>query len=254
MKGSEIGTIVTGVSYHLTGRPKNITYASGTMTLETPDAQWRPARIRVKRGLLTLQDSGSYAYDGLGRITAIGGDAFAYDSLSRLTHGWVEGKGGDEDYTFTYGYDLAGNMTSRQLSGDPIAAFPAFQGFDHDGGLGGTVDNRINESGFSYDPQGNLTGFVAPGSGQTYDLEYDAKNRPARLGLGGEGWGYKYLYDHRGRRVVKVDLQTQRHTFCLRDHFSGQVLSEFIWVPGRQPWWKRHNVWCFIYPLLRTIM
>jgi|GEM_PF-2109030 len=233
--------VVDNVSYHPNGRPSAISYVSGTTTQITPDSQWRPARIKVMKGSSTLHDSGTYEYDGLGRITAIGGDDFGYDSLSRLTHAWMEPKDpSHDDCTFSYQYDTAGNMTSRKMTVGDVINYPTFSHWH-----GSPINNQIHDTGFDYDGCGNPTEFVEPGTGKNYYLEYDGQDRLARASVGdSKAYRFIYLYDHQGRRILTGDLGSDTYTYHLRDHFTGKVLTEYEYKAREKKLnWKRHNAY-----------
>ena len=75
-------------------------------------------------------------------------------------------------------------------------------------------------------------------------MECDGKNRmneftmETSLGVIAQ---YRYLYDHRGRRILSINKFNDHCVFYLRDFFSGQVLTEYHSDSSNNPWWKRNN-------------
>lgn len=236
--------LADSISYNPAGGVAQVVYGSETQTYITPDSQWRPLRIEVlDEDSGSLYNSGAFQYDGLGRITDIGGDAYAYDSLSRLTRAWVEAKDGNHDEChFSYDYDLAGNMTGRAMTLGDIIDYPDFTF-----GYGSYLDvrNRIVENGFVYDGRGNLTQFIDPASNTIFYMEYNAKNWITRVAVDTpENWVFRFHYDHRGRRVMKADLDAGKYTFYLRDHLTGNVLTEYEYDSVQKKFeWKAHNAY-----------
>ena len=55
--------------------------------------------------------SGTYTYDGMGNIRAIGSDIYIYDTAGRLVSGTAENQRGGISRQ-DYGYDTFGNRTS----------------------------------------------------------------------------------------------------------------------------------------------
>jgi RHS repeat-associated protein len=136
------------VTYQPSGLVAAVAHGNGVSETWDPDPQGmaRPARIRATNGGQTLWDSGSYAYDGAGNITTIGGRRFRYDQVGRLTY---ESNPYPEAF---YSYDAFGNRTGStiaHLNGDVF------------GRVTSTVDvdphtNRLQGTAL-YDDAGNLT-------------------------------------------------------------------------------------------------
>ncbi len=113
---------------------------------------------------------------------------YGYDALYRMTS---EARTGTQAYSISYGYDLAGNITTK------------------DGNVFGTYDdaNRMTQiQGTSFNPapdfdgnqkqlQGN--GFT-PASGA---VQYDSRNK--LISIPYNGTTYSYVYDGFGRRVKR---------------------------------------------------
>ena len=89
----------------------------------------------------TVWDSGTFTYDGMGNITAMGGSSYTYDKVARLVQSTTQSNG--VGWAETYAYDAFGNMTSKTTNGAPLP-IPV-----------NVYTNRLN--GASYDIAGNVT-------------------------------------------------------------------------------------------------
>ena len=102
----------------------------------------------------------SYGYDPDGRMTAMsdgtGSSSWTYNSLGQLT-GTTNGAG----QSVSYGYDLAGNITSITYPG---TAGHTVDYVYNDAGEESSVSDWLgNSTSFHYDADGNLTSTVLPG-------------------------------------------------------------------------------------------
>jgi RHS repeat-associated protein len=178
-------------------------------------------------------DSGPYAYDGSGNITAIGSETFTYDALSRLKSANV--RGGSE----TYDYDRYGNLVAKTTTraGSTVAlAFP----------VAAEANNRL--ANHTYDDAGNL---VAAPSGPSH--EFDAANMMVRKQTPWSATPEYYLYTAADERVAVIAGCTGPGacanalvTLSFRDE-GGRVLRQFD-VPypyfSTSPW---HWVEDYVY-------
>jgi RHS repeat-associated protein len=182
--------ITTATTFDADGRPKTITYSDGTPSV-------------------------SYSYDADGEITSVtdgtGTRSVAYNGAGQLT----------TDGGFSYGYDPAGNVTSRTY---PDGAQVSY-GYDNDGQVS-TLTTGSATTTYSYDPAGNLIGTAEPngvtesrtydGAGQlkgitdatssatvdSYGLTLDADGRPTVVAVKQNGAAQAtryYGYDQQGR-------------------------------------------------------
>ena len=160
-------------------------------------AMARPQEIRSvgvtlsgSAGVPADWSTGTYAYDGAGNITAMGGESYTYDKVSRLVSST---RNGEESYTF----DAFGNLIAMN-------------------GLLRTTDpatNRLTEA--TYDRRGNLLAW----GGQSFT--WDTMGR--MTSMQGPGINRSMFYDAHGERIVVRD--GTGYTFTLRD-LGQQVLRE----------------------------
>src|SRR4029077_9066160 len=113
------GTIVgkaagIGISYAASLLVYQVQHANGIVDTQAldPNAMARPASIASTGG--SSWSSGSYAYDGSGNITKIGGNLYLYDGVSRLASSAQSllPAGGGTPVSQTYAYDAFGNLLS----------------------------------------------------------------------------------------------------------------------------------------------
>ena len=170
---------IDGVTYNAAGQPTAITTSNGQVNAE--------ARVYNTLGQLTSLTTGNqkFEYDfsatqNDGRITAqrtyVGGTlqetiSYGYDSLNRLT----SANGGS--WTAAYGYDGFGNL----LSVTPTGSGPS--------SLGVTVNATNNRvTGWTYDTNGNVT--AMPSFTGSYDIENRlleaSKNNAVLYGYGAD--------------------------------------------------------------------
>lgn len=237
-----------GITYLPNGMPGVLTMpkrvldvtagATVTQTVDTGTWMARPATITARDAAEAVAwGGGTYQYDGVGNITAIGTDDYAYDLASRLTGAdlTVNGVAKSDDYT----YDPFGNLTqvARTDNGAPatrkIAISDATNRFlstctPPDGGTcwKGT-----------HDAAGNVTSLQQDAN--TLTLDYGSSNETRRSVL--LGVEHRYAYDTDGERVA-VWRSGEGTTFTLRD-LSGKVLREVV-DDGSGGWrWKEDYVW-----------
>jgi RHS repeat-associated protein len=193
---------VTSWAYDLDGRQTqrttpvgtwNYTYdANGNMkTLETPAGSSTPTptddgTISYGYDRMSRQTSVAYSdstpdvarsYDSGGRLQEMsdssGTVTYSFDNADRLTDVARSGGGSGLNGTFSYGYDDAGNVTSRSYPD----ATTANQVFDGDGRLTSVVSGGSTTS-FGYDEAGNVTAVTLPsGNGHVATRSFDRADR-----------------------------------------------------------------------------
>jgi RHS repeat-associated protein len=105
--------------------------------------------------------------DGSGTVT------YTHDNADRLTAIARTGGGSGLNGTLSYGYDDAGNITSRTLPDSTSSTY----GFDDDGRLA-TITSASLTTTLAYDPAGNLTSTTLPsGNGHVETRTYDRAGR-----------------------------------------------------------------------------
>lgn len=168
----------------------------------TPPAAAAPASIH--RTLRPLMTSVTYAYDGAGNISAIGGDAFRYDRNGRLKDATVSGR------NEIYEYDQYGNMLSATR---PSAMDVCVKQCT----VPPTPDAPTNHvAGMTYDEAGN----VKTSGGTTY--AYDGLGMPVEEKHGTDV--RQYVYTAGGERIAVRSAATW--TWTVRD-LGGKPLREF---------------------------
>jgi RHS repeat-associated protein len=167
--------------------------------------------------------SGKYQYDSDGRLIQAAGSgpgspnaAYTYNNgtekLNRLTKAVIDD--GTNNYAFNYAYDPAGNIKEMDVANGTSA--PNHMTFNYD------ADNRITNSGFSYDENGNLTQAVIDGN--TYKYGYDAADRLINVKDESDSMIASYTYDGNGNRLTK----TVNGVVTTYHYFDGQLLYETL--------------------------
>ncbi|MGH3080705.1 MAG: RHS repeat-associated core domain-containing protein, partial [Gaiellaceae bacterium] len=193
---------VTSWAYDLDGRQTqrttpvgswNSTYDSNgnLKTLETPAGSSTPTpttdgTISYGYDRMSRQTSVDYSdstpdvgrgYDSAGRLQTMtdgsGTVTYTFDNADRLTEIARSGGGSGLNGSFGYGYDDAGNITSRTYPD----ATTATQVFDDDGRLT-SVTSAGSTTSFGYDEAGNLTTVTLPsGNGHVATRTLDRAGR-----------------------------------------------------------------------------
>ena len=198
----------SSISYHPNLMLSQIAHSNGvtdTWAIATNKMR-RPLQISTSgvSGAANF-NTGTFAYDGAGNISAMGGDTFTYDGLSRLLSGTAQGGTFSETNT----YDPFGNRVSATMNGvsRSTAADPA--------------TNRLTGSAsrpVSYDAAGNQTQWG------TATTTYDELHMPVRLVDGAEDLSYIYTADD--ERLSIVEASPVSAQWMVRD-LSGQILRSF---------------------------
>lgn len=175
-------------NYNPSGKPGIVTHANGTSTTMAYDDALRLKTLKTKRAGGQTLFSYRYAWDSLYRVTQILDDTkvntqiFAYSPAGQLVEAWSNAYD-----TLTFGYDDAGNMTTKE------------------GATFTYTNHRVTSGpGFSasYDAAGNRTGAVR--GGDVYQYEHGADNRLRQVKKNGVVVN-QFAYDFTGERVKKVD-------------------------------------------------
>ncbi len=211
------------IAYHFNGMIHQVTTGKRVVHLEAgprweqtinPSAGMaRPASIGTVGVTLSGTggagdwSTGSYSYDGVGNIIAMGSETYSYDNVSRLISST---RGGREDYTF----DPFGNLTS--MNGLPRTTDP--------------VTNRLTEA--AYDRRGNLLGWG------DHTFTWDTLGQ--MTSMQGPGIHRSVFYDAYGERIVVRDGSS--YTFTLRD-LAQQVLREVSWSQASGFQWGKDYVY-----------
>ena len=159
-------------------------------------------------------DGGANTVGNLTRVVELDGSivTYGYDALYRMTS---EARTGTQAYSITYGYDLAGNITTK------------------DGSAFGTYDdaNKMTQiQGVGFAPSPDFDGNQKQIKSNNYPftsttLTYDSRNKLVTADTGTPEWAYRY--DGFGRRVYRQnDIQTptsRRHYIYAGDTLIGEI-------------------------------
>ncbi len=215
------GPGITGITYWPSGAVDTLSFANGTSTQFSEDAQTgRLSDITWGTGTGTitepLWDSGNYQYDGIGDVIAEGADTFGYDPLGRLQQATVyHPHGTGTPVSFQYSFDDFGNLRGRTVS-SPSASLPnltftpdtstnrltSFTANSGTGsqthtpvyGGGGTAPGNMTNDGvnaLAYDPLNCIVAVTPPGGGTPLAYHYDAAGERVAVG---NGAGVTYFF------------------------------------------------------------
>jgi RHS repeat-associated protein len=143
-----------------------------------------------------------------------------YDNLNRLATGQSQATSGGNCWGQSFGYDRYANLTSISVA---KCSAPSLS-------LSVNTQNRITNSGFTYDAAGNLT---ADG---TYTYTWDAENHLKSVS------GVTYTYDGDGRRVNKSTGKLYWYgsggEVLAETDLSGNITAEFSYFAGQRIAWR----------------
>lgn len=192
-------------SYDAAGNVKQTVDANGNATSTSGDGTTTNSYDRAGR-LTGIDYSDStpdvgFAYDAAGNRTTMtdgaGTETRTYDNANRLTE---VTRGTD---TFSYVYDLAGNLTRRTYPGSTITDYI----FDDDSRMASVTSGGATAS-YTYDPAGNQTAITLPASnGHIETRAYDRAGRLTRVGstkAGGTLVDFSYTLDAVGNPTQVV--------------------------------------------------
>ncbi|MDH5824652.1 RHS repeat protein [Luteimonas sp. RD2P54] len=197
---TRVGNVVTGVTYHPNGTPKQFAYDNGIVhTLTQNDRGLPETRMDAYEDTRFLQDQ--YDYDPNGNVAAItdgatgrnqrGNRDMEYDGLDRLTRTTSAMFG-----TATYAYDVLDNLTRTKLSGGNAARDHHYC-YDGSWRLASIRNGSCSGStvtALGYDEQGNLSSR----GGVNFGFDYGNRLRSTSAG------NTTYVYDGLGRRVRDI--------------------------------------------------
>lgn len=96
------------------------------------------------------------------------------------------------------------------------------------------TSNKITNTGFGYDSDGNLTNGTLP-------YQYDAEDRLTQFNNGPSNGGANYVYDANGRRVEKVTSTGQVHYFydengsvAVETDQNGNWTKDYVYMGGQR--------------------
>jgi RHS repeat-associated protein len=184
--------------------------------------------------------SGTYAYDGMGNIRAIGNDLYIYDTAGRLVSGTADKQRNPQSVSRQdYTYDAFGNRTSATRAPGSIDCLGGCE-------LSPPIDTSTNHiTGAQYDDAGNLTSIQNVVGSMTYTATYtyDTAGRLARAAAGTDVRDFIYTADD--ERIATANGATW--TWTVRG-LDGKVLREFTsmvqnGLPTANMQWAKDYVW-----------
>ena len=222
-------------SYHDARGNRTVFLFGGYAFLYSYDGLDRVTQIRDGAGV----ELATFAYDNQGRRTTIGRGAspattsYSYDAVSRLgslSHN-LDGAATTNDVVQSFGYNPAGQITTRGLSNDSFA-FTNRVNVNRSYAANGL--NQYTSAGpanFAYDANGNLT------SDGSVTYSYDTENR--LVGASGAKTA-SLLYDPLGRLVRTHNGNTASARWFVYDgnemvaeyDGSGNMLKRYLHGPG----------------------
>jgi RHS repeat-associated protein len=151
---------------------------------------------------------------------------FTYDSLNRISTAMTQSTSGSLCWAIDYSYDVYANLKTEAL--DPTR--PSCAGFTLNASVG--TNNRITNTGFSYDAAGNVLSDAS--FSYTWDAESELKTAA----------GITYTYDGDGRRVQKSNGKLYWYgaggEILDESDASGNITDEFVFFGGKRT--ARRNI------------
>ncbi|HSY52628.1 MAG TPA: RHS repeat-associated core domain-containing protein [Thermoanaerobaculia bacterium] len=188
--------------------------------------------------------SGTYAYDAMGNIRAIGADTYIYDTAGRLVSGTADLQRTGILSRQDYGYDTFGNRTSASRvagSVDCLGGCEQSPAID-------PVTNHITGNGAVYDAAGNLISITntVNNTSFTSTYVYDSAGSMAQATAGSDVRQFIYTADD--ERIATRNGQSWTWTVRALDN---KVLREFTslepngspGLPTTARQWSKDYVW-----------
>ncbi|MCU0225324.1 MAG: hypothetical protein MUF27_14940, partial [Acidobacteria bacterium] len=259
------GAVLELTSYGANGVATGLLFRNGTEETVTLDQIGRLQSMQVLRpaqsGLISAWNSGNFAFDGRGNITAIGAQTFIYDSADRLIDAKVLPQAQNPGQTvpehLTYTHDEYGNVTSQDRVSGFLSQVPTGLEFSRTYDAKNHPEPASGTFTWSFDLNGNATRY--PGkAGQDVSSIWTDLNQLAGFFEGSIDTvsavpALRSIYGVDGLRVVTQALGRPGEEgwprLTLRDP-GGRPLAEFVQRPDRpQPSLDRD----FIYGVGRLL-
>jgi RHS repeat-associated protein len=133
---------------------------------------------------------------------------FKYDPRGRkIEEKDILGTGLENEYTTTFGYDPAGNLSWVRDKEGKLTSYV----YDELNRLAREIDPAGNETRYAYDVRGNLR-FLTDGKNQTTEFRYDRANRLVKE-IRPMGQELSYQYDAAGNLIQRVDSKNQKRSY-----------------------------------------
>lgn len=228
MDGEKLGrsyAYISRIGYNKYEKQVYLQYGNGSET--TYD--YEPERQRLAHMSVTSNNkllmNNSYTYDALSNILGITNSAeatgdiggptshiYSYDELYRLTQasGMFGGISDASNYTLALEYDIMGRILQKTQTHNKNNEKQNATTYDFGYKYQGTQPNAATEIGervFTYDENGNQTGWEDTVSNDFRQLSWDEENRLALIS--DNGYLNRYVYDASGERIIKSHGGTQ---------------------------------------------
>ena len=171
----------------------------------------------------------TYSYDAQGNLTQVlsplqAKTTLTYDASGRLKtvvepRGYV-GSNLPADYTWTYTYDAADNLTQAK---SPLG-FTQTSAFDPAGNLDLSTDEKNRTTDYTYDLSERLTSVVAPGA-RTTSYEYDILGN---LLTRTDPLMHQWSYDYNSRNLLESSTSPMGRVWSFTYTPTGQVASKTL--------------------------
>ncbi|HEY6251264.1 MAG TPA: RHS repeat-associated core domain-containing protein [Candidatus Angelobacter sp.] len=184
-----------GITYNPNGTINQVTHANGVVTTYAMDPNNMPRVFSIAAsgpGGVPLWNSGNYAYDGQGNISAMGNSSFTYDGVSRVLTAYMQTDPNVNSSAFAassqyFCYDSFGNLLGIQGASDCTSPdLPTY-----------SSSNQLQAA--AYNTRGNLIQW----NGASYSYEGD-QSKLQHFQSGQEQWFF--MYDADDERVWQVGL------------------------------------------------
>ncbi len=139
-------------------------------------------------------------------------ETFGYDDLYQITSAqgyYTFGPGKQNNYTNAFTYDTIGNMSQKTqvnqiIQPSATTTLPKATNYVLNYAYTGTQPHAVIDDGakiYTYDNDGNMTGWTSKTSGQKRTILWNEENRVKEIDDNGKAT--YFLYDDAGERVVK---------------------------------------------------
>jgi len=228
MDGEKLGrsyAYISRIGYNKYEKQVYLQYGNGSVTTYDyePERQ-RLAQMSVTSDTRVLMNN-AYTYDAISNVLGITNSAettgdiggatshiYSYDELNRLTQasGQFRGNNYTSSYTLSMQYDIMGKIVQKtqthNKNDEEQIATTYDLGYKYDGPQPNAT-TEIGERVFTYDENGNQTGWEDTVSHDYRLLSWDEENRLTLVS--DNGYMNRYVYDASGERVVKSHGGTQ---------------------------------------------
>ncbi|MBD1556275.1 hypothetical protein HC752_04935 [Vibrio sp. S9_S30] len=233
-KGEYTYTPLKALTYDKFGQRVYMQFGNDTVMTYSYEAERRRLdALTATNSNRTFQDN-SYQYDAMSNILGVsnaasvpldsnlfGGEtsqSFAYDNLHQMISAsgdWTSRQGHQERYSLSMSYDSIHNITAKNQLHERLpldgSGWNDQQGtsynwqYDYSGSTQPHAASNIGNRTFSYDANGNQTGWTNDDNGTRRDIAWDEENRIRTVT--DNGHTSTYIYDAGGERVIKSTSQ-----------------------------------------------